>query len=141
MHKEWPEYKAFKACFPRSEEQPMTPDLRATYLARETAAHSGLRHGWSCSRVSKALELGRSCLSSWRPSVARMACVLCSRRPKNFRPHPMRVAAVCETDPGYIGRTWYNGVALCGTPAACILAAAAIARLWSWWPSQGVKKR
>ena len=53
----------------------------------------------------------------------------------------MRVAAVCETDPGYIGHTWYNGVALCGTPAACILAAAATARMWSWWPSQGVKKR
>ena len=90
LHKDRPEYKAFKACFPRSEDQPMMPDLRATCLAREAAAPSGLRHGWLCSLTSKAWDLGRSCLSSWRPSVvACMACVLCPRPCT-----PMRVASL-----------------------------------------------
>eukprot|EP00435_Cladocopium_sp_Y103_P068859 s105_g32.t1 len=53
VHKDRAEYQAFKAGFPRIEDQPMTPDLLASYLARETAASSGAKHGWCEEKVSK----------------------------------------------------------------------------------------
>lgn len=43
--------------------------------------------------------------------------------------HPMGVAVLANKASGHFGRTGHNGVALCGKPAACILAAAAIAKI------------
>lgn len=43
--------------------------------------------------------------------------------------HPMGVAVLANKASGHFGRTGHNGVALWGKPAACILAAAAIAKI------------
>ena len=95
-HKDRAEYQAFKGGlpWPADEQQPMTPDA----WANSTQLRGRRRHRVARSTCGRAAGLSRH--RTWDQ------------------------AQLAKLISGYFGHTWQNEIALCGNPAACILAAA-----------------